>query len=684
MWHRVAPVLARQFTVVCADLRGYGASGKPASTPDHAPYAKSAMAIDMVRLMEALGFSTFSVAGHDRGARVAYRLALDHPGRVERLALLDVIRDRRSLQPRRHSLRAGLLAVVAARAARAAARTVDRGGARRRRQRRARQLGIGPGQLSARGAVGLFRRARDPEAIHAICEEYRAAADIDFARDAADRAANNASAVRRSPCGARKAPSTIGMSRSADRSASGANGRPTSRVAPLPAAISFPSRIPAKPSPSCAPSLNEGRKGMYTRPLSGDRPCPPPAPTLYGSRHAVSAGHYLAAAAGFAILEAGGNAIDAGCAAGIALGVLQPDEVNVAGVAPIMIRTGRAARSSPSPASATGPSACPPTSSCASMAARCRWACCAPWCRPRPMPGSPRWRDYGTMWFGDVAGAADALRPRRLRGVRVHGDHDQAVRGRLSLLAVQCRDLPARRQAAAGRRPLRADRSRRHAAIHGRPGARGCHQARAAGRPRRRARRLLLRRHRRDDRALSRAERRLSRARRPCRLPQPLRGAGAGALARLRGLHLRSVVPGPDAGPGAAHDRGGRRLEGAGAQQRRLHPSRHRDPEGGLRRPRVPLRRSAVRRRRHGRASVRRPCVSRVSVRSTASAPCPTCRRPSAAIPATCRRPPPPRGRGATPPATESSSPTPPTAAPSTAGATPCRPHRPTVPGARR
>lgn len=91
MWHRVAPVLARQFTVVCADLRSYGRSGKPASTPDHAPYAKSAMAIDMVRLMEALGFSTFSVAGHDRGARVAYRLALDHPGSVERLALLDVI-----------------------------------------------------------------------------------------------------------------------------------------------------------------------------------------------------------------------------------------------------------------------------------------------------------------------------------------------------------------------------------------------------------------------------------------------------------------------------------------------------------------------------------------------------------------------------------------------------------------
>src|ERR1700752_2926636 len=78
MWHRVAPALAEEFTVVCADLRGYGASGKPPSRTDHAPYAKRAMAGDMVRMMEAQGFARFSVAGHDRGARVAYRMALDH------------------------------------------------------------------------------------------------------------------------------------------------------------------------------------------------------------------------------------------------------------------------------------------------------------------------------------------------------------------------------------------------------------------------------------------------------------------------------------------------------------------------------------------------------------------------------------------------------------------------------
>ncbi len=89
MWRGVAPLLARKFTIVCADLRGYGRSGCPVSTPDHAPYAKRAIAQDMVTVMERLGFPRFAVAGHDRGGRVAYRMALDHPDRIERLAALD-------------------------------------------------------------------------------------------------------------------------------------------------------------------------------------------------------------------------------------------------------------------------------------------------------------------------------------------------------------------------------------------------------------------------------------------------------------------------------------------------------------------------------------------------------------------------------------------------------------------
>jgi pimeloyl-ACP methyl ester carboxylesterase/predicted metal-binding membrane protein len=91
MWRDVAPRLASRFTVVCADLRGYGRSGCPESGVDHAAYAKRAMARDVIAVMDRLGFSRFSVAGHDRGGRVAYRLALDHPDRVERLAVLDVV-----------------------------------------------------------------------------------------------------------------------------------------------------------------------------------------------------------------------------------------------------------------------------------------------------------------------------------------------------------------------------------------------------------------------------------------------------------------------------------------------------------------------------------------------------------------------------------------------------------------
>src|SRR5574338_1121098 len=91
MWRDVAPILARGYTVVCADLRGYGRSGCPPSANDHAPYSKRAMASDMVAVMTPFGFHTFAVVGHDRGGRVAYRLALDHPEHVERLAVLDIV-----------------------------------------------------------------------------------------------------------------------------------------------------------------------------------------------------------------------------------------------------------------------------------------------------------------------------------------------------------------------------------------------------------------------------------------------------------------------------------------------------------------------------------------------------------------------------------------------------------------
>jgi haloacetate dehalogenase len=90
MWHKIAPRLAERFTVVCADLRGYGDSGKPASDATHAAYSKRAMAQDMVEVMRELGFPRFCLVGHDRGARVSHRLCLDHPQAVERVAVLDI------------------------------------------------------------------------------------------------------------------------------------------------------------------------------------------------------------------------------------------------------------------------------------------------------------------------------------------------------------------------------------------------------------------------------------------------------------------------------------------------------------------------------------------------------------------------------------------------------------------
>lgn len=91
MWHRIAPELARRFRVIALDLRGYGWSSAPADDPRHETYSKRAMATDVIRVAEALGHARFALIGHDRGARVGYRLALDHPGRMTRLALLDII-----------------------------------------------------------------------------------------------------------------------------------------------------------------------------------------------------------------------------------------------------------------------------------------------------------------------------------------------------------------------------------------------------------------------------------------------------------------------------------------------------------------------------------------------------------------------------------------------------------------
>ena len=188
MWSSVAAALAEGHTVVAADLRGYGDSSKPPGGPDHAGYSKRAMAADQVEAMAALGFDRFAVIGHDRGARVGHRMALDHPERVERLAVLDIVPTR---------------TVYA---------TVDRELATRYYHwffliqpfdlperligadpvyylRRALWRGLGGGSLDAFAPDALAEYERcfaDPDAVHATCEDYRAAASIDLAHDEAD------------------------------------------------------------------------------------------------------------------------------------------------------------------------------------------------------------------------------------------------------------------------------------------------------------------------------------------------------------------------------------------------------------------------------------------------------------------------------------------------------------------
>ena len=186
MWHRVAPALARHHHVVCADLRGYGDSAKPPGWVRCGAYAKRAMAGDMAAVMSALGHERFALVGHDRGARVAHRLALDHAARVTRLCVMDIA-------PTRHMFR-----------------TADRHFATgyyhwffliqpdglperligadpeywlREKLRR----WAAPGAVFDEGAVREYLRCfRTPDGIRASCDDYRAAADIDLEHDDAD------------------------------------------------------------------------------------------------------------------------------------------------------------------------------------------------------------------------------------------------------------------------------------------------------------------------------------------------------------------------------------------------------------------------------------------------------------------------------------------------------------------
>lgn len=189
MWSRVAPRLAERFTVVLTDLRGYGQSSKPSGDPAHETYCKRTNGRDQVAVMAALGFDRFRLAGHDRGARVAHRLVLDHPDRIERVAFLDVV---------------PTLEVFARIDQRMATAYYHWFFLIQPNNLAERLIGADPdfylsqvlGSIGSTAdifdaeAMDAYRTAfRDPATVHAMCEDYRAAASIDLEHDRADRAA---------------------------------------------------------------------------------------------------------------------------------------------------------------------------------------------------------------------------------------------------------------------------------------------------------------------------------------------------------------------------------------------------------------------------------------------------------------------------------------------------------------
>ena len=189
MWHASAPLLAERFTVVAADLSGYGDSFRPAPAPDHAPHSKRAMANDQVQAMAALGHDRFAVAGHDRGGRVAYRMALDHPERVTALAVLDIVPTAEVWARADDKLALGywhwgFLAQPSPLPERLIAGDPD---AYFDHHLLMIGLGADPQTYPDEVMAAYRRQLDDVTAVNAICEDYRAGATIDRELDEADR-----------------------------------------------------------------------------------------------------------------------------------------------------------------------------------------------------------------------------------------------------------------------------------------------------------------------------------------------------------------------------------------------------------------------------------------------------------------------------------------------------------------
>lgn len=189
IWHKVAPALAERFTIVACDLRGYGDSSKPQGDADHANYSKRAMALDALAVMHSLGFESFRVLAHDRGARVAHRLALDHPQAVERMALLDIAPTLAMYEQTSEAFaRAYWHWFFLIQPAPMPERLIEADPAAYVRDVMGkRSAGLAP--FDPRALAEYQRCLALPGAAHGICEDYRAAAGIDLEHDRHDREA---------------------------------------------------------------------------------------------------------------------------------------------------------------------------------------------------------------------------------------------------------------------------------------------------------------------------------------------------------------------------------------------------------------------------------------------------------------------------------------------------------------
>ena len=186
MWHKVAPALAERFTVVACDLRGYGRSSKPASTPDHAPYSKRAMAADMVRVMEGLGHPRFMVGAHDRGARVAHRMGLDWPESVSRIAMLDIAPTREMYRNTTDAFARDYwhwFFMIQPAPLPETMMSVDPDAFWRWK---CGGKGKGLDHFAPDALEDYLAAFRDPDTVRATCEDYRAAATIDIRHDDED------------------------------------------------------------------------------------------------------------------------------------------------------------------------------------------------------------------------------------------------------------------------------------------------------------------------------------------------------------------------------------------------------------------------------------------------------------------------------------------------------------------